>query len=77
LGIYGGKRMTHRKQIKRLEELMTSLRDVQIDMANEGMLIEGYDRTVDNLQKKYHSLTGGYFHLEPPYAVRVPGLEEK
>lgn len=69
--------MTHRKQIKRLEELMTSLRDVQIDMANEGMLIEGYDRTINNLQKRYRGFTGNYFQIEPPYAIRLRGIDEK
>ena len=58
--------MEENKKIKRLEELILSLRDVQDSMAHEGMLIEGYDRTMENLQKRYYKLAGNYFFIVEP-----------
>jgi hypothetical protein len=54
--------MTHRKQIKRLEELMETIRDVQIEMAGDGLAIENYESIIGNFQKRYHALTKHYYH---------------
>ena len=65
--------MTHRKQIKRLEELMNAVQDVQRDMANEGIIFEDYDKVISGLQKRYNKLTGNYIQHTPPYAVKTNG----
>lgn len=57
-------KQVERKEIRQLEKLMLSTARTHTHIVKQGMHIENYDEIMNNLQSRYHTLTGKYYHLQ-------------